>query len=330
MAKLPREPHKVFGLAGTVSAPTEFAEFGSEQAGSPLKTTDIATIQALPAWSDGWQEALFSGNKALLLEDLNSFSFEHSFQTGYILQEGVAEWHATATYYQGSLVKAADGSGDVYRSLQDNNTGNAIPGHAGNAFWAWWNPSGSGSGLNADLVDGFHANATPTPGTLLPLDGSGRFPPSVVAGAVIQNVRAVGSTYQNITQVIPADDTIPQNTEGVQILSVGITPRAASSRLVVRVVVPTQVPGGGASPFVIGAVFRDAGADAVGATYVEDNGPTIGVQLVMEFEVVAGSTSPTVFNLRVGSPNAFICGTASSRLLGGTMQYSLQVEEIAV
>lgn len=35
---------------------------------------------------------------------------------------------------------------------------------------------------NADTVDGFHANSTPTPNQLLPLDGSGLFPASVIPG----------------------------------------------------------------------------------------------------------------------------------------------------
>ncbi len=35
---------------------------------------------------------------------------------------------------------------------------------------------------NADTIDGFHANSTPTPNQLLPLDGSGLFPSSVVPG----------------------------------------------------------------------------------------------------------------------------------------------------
>jgi hypothetical protein len=41
---------------------------------------------------------------------------------------------------------------------------------------------GSGSGGAADTVDGFHASAIPTPGLLLPLDSSGQFPASVIAG----------------------------------------------------------------------------------------------------------------------------------------------------
>lgn len=36
---------------------------------------------------------------------------------------------------------------------------------------------------NADTIDGFHANSTPTPNQLLPLDGSGLFPASVLANA---------------------------------------------------------------------------------------------------------------------------------------------------
>lgn len=139
MAKIVRQRHKVFSGAGVISAPTEFAEFGSQEAGVPLKTTDIQTIQALSAWDNGWQDAIFSGNKALLLEDLNSFSYEHSYQVGYLLQNGVPEWNAGTTYFIGSIVTRV-GTAEEYASLVDNNLGNAVPVQASNGNWLWLNP----------------------------------------------------------------------------------------------------------------------------------------------------------------------------------------------
>lgn len=51
-------------------------------------------------------------------------------------------------------------------------------------------PQGSGSALNADQVDGYHADSTPTPSTLLPLDGGGKYPVSVIPNLVGNYVRS--------------------------------------------------------------------------------------------------------------------------------------------
>lgn len=147
MAKIQRILHKIFGDSGSSD---NFAKFGSLVAGSPVKTKDILTIQSLPAWDDGWQSSIYGGNKDLLLQDLNAFSFEHSRQIGYLFQAGVSEWDASTTYYKGSIVQRTSGSdatGELYMSLIDTNIGNAVPVQADNANWRWLNspqlPAGS-------------------------------------------------------------------------------------------------------------------------------------------------------------------------------------------
>lgn len=140
MAKITRQTHKIFGLSGSSD---NFAKFGSLVAGSPIKTKDIATIQSLPAWEEGFQSSIFGANKDILLEDLNSFSFEHSRQLAYLFQAGIAEWDAATEYSIGSLVQlttAGDATGNVYMSLIDVNVGNALPTGTSNANWRLINP----------------------------------------------------------------------------------------------------------------------------------------------------------------------------------------------
>jgi len=136
MAKLIRKTLKVFGGSGATS---NFAQFGSLQFGVPLKTKDIASIQALATWDDGYQNALYTGNRALLLEDLNSWSYLHSYMSAYLLQEGIAEWDAGTNYFLNSIVKLP-GTTQLFGSLQNNNLGNTPPTSASNAFWSWLNP----------------------------------------------------------------------------------------------------------------------------------------------------------------------------------------------
>lgn len=140
MARIARQVHKTFGGLGSSD---NFSIFGSEVAGTPIKTKDLATIQSLPAWDDGFQEALYPTNKAILLEDLNSAFLEPSEQIAYIFQEGIPEWQTAAVYNVDSVVKGAYGGasqGQWFKSLQDANTGNAPPAGATNAYWEWINP----------------------------------------------------------------------------------------------------------------------------------------------------------------------------------------------
>lgn len=132
MAKLPRAFQYLYGRDGDQS---HFGQFGSRAAGLPFNTKDPNSIQALSAFlTNGWLDAINAGNKAPFLEDMNGLFFLMFYQLCYQFQEGVAEWNISTTYYIGSIVKAP-GTSDLYGSLTDNNTGNALPTHANNANW---------------------------------------------------------------------------------------------------------------------------------------------------------------------------------------------------
>lgn len=149
MAKLTRKTHKVFGASGSSD---NFAKFGSEEAGTPIKTKDIATIQALPAWDEGIQEALYSGNKAILLEDLNALFYEHSYQVGTVLQDGIPAWDAGTTYYIGSVARR-DGTSELYASLTNDNINQALPSQADNAQWEYLSkPKIVDGGVSVDAI----------------------------------------------------------------------------------------------------------------------------------------------------------------------------------
>lgn len=133
MAKLTRALFKLFGGSGATS---NFGQFGSKTAGSPTNTKDIVTIQGIDAWINGWQDAVFAANKAPFLEDMNAKDYVFAYEVAYILENGIAEYDATTAYYTGSYVRKA-GTSEVYASLTDANTGNALPSKADNAFWRY-------------------------------------------------------------------------------------------------------------------------------------------------------------------------------------------------
>lgn len=118
-----RKNLKQFGRDG---ASTNFGQFGSVNAASPLKTKDIETIQALSAWLTGFQDEVVASNKAPFLEDMNSLVLVLCYQLFYLLQEGMPEWDVDTTYFASSLARRP-GTTEIWVSRVDDNTGNSIP-----------------------------------------------------------------------------------------------------------------------------------------------------------------------------------------------------------
>ena len=122
MARLQRVHQKVFA-----SNATNNGVFGSLQAGNPTTSNDVATLQSLPAFENGWEDSIEQGDKLPPLEEFQGVQYGISYQQAYMLQEGIAEWNASTPYYKGSLAKTISGTSfKLYCSLADDNTGNAV------------------------------------------------------------------------------------------------------------------------------------------------------------------------------------------------------------
>lgn len=151
---------------------------------------------------------------------------------------------------------------------------------------------------------------------------------TLLPGKFVQAVSSSYTTHSSTATTIPLDDTIPQNTEGVQLTTVSITPQSASSNLIILANVwCANSTALGASA----AIFQDSTADAIAAscTWIETVGApsTIPIHHVM----TAGSTASTTFALRAGPSTGtlYFNGIAAGRLLGGVGQCVLTVIEIA-
>jgi len=122
MARLTRVHQKVFA-----SNASNNGVFGSLQAGNPQTSNDVATLQSLSAFENGWDDAIEQGDKLPPLEEFQGVQYGISYQQAYMLQEGIAEWDANTTYYKGGLVKTISGTSfKLYCSLADNNTNKAV------------------------------------------------------------------------------------------------------------------------------------------------------------------------------------------------------------
>lgn len=130
------------------------------------------------------------------------------------------------------------------------------------------------------------------------------------------------------TTIIPLDDTIPQNTEGTEFLSVSITPSNASSTLEIDVVLNVSSLAGNAT--IIAALFQDSTASALDATFIAQTIATGGNQMSLKYSMTAGTTSSTTFKVRAGPSGATtitVNGASSARLLGGVALSSITVKE---
>jgi hypothetical protein len=139
---------------------------------------------------------------------------------------------------------------------------------------------------------------------------------------------ASGGAVATTTTTTPAfDDSIPQNTEGTEMIACAYTPKSATSKLVVDVLIPFAVS---ATANVVAALFRDSTANAIAAEVITMNSSGYRSQVRLRAIVTASSTSETTFKVRMGldSGTLTVNGSAGARLWGGVAQAGITITEI--
>ena len=169
-------------------------------------------------------------------------------------------------------------------------------------------------------------DATKLSGALPAIDGSAL---TGDVGKVVQVVNYQTNAASTGTTIIPRDDTIPQNTEGAEFMTLAITPTSSTNILIIEVLAQL-------SPSVIGtqlsaALFQDATAGALvtGSQYTPGAGQSKAVPI--GYRMVAGTTSATTFKVRCGQSSAGTItfnGSGGSRLMGGTYYSFIRITEI--
>lgn len=159
-------------------------------------------------------------------------------------------------------------------------------------------------------------------------NGAGAVPTFQAAGgALLQQVRTNTSSVFSIVTVIPYDDTIPQKTEGDEILTLAITPISATSVLMIE-----------STFFVLGseisnassAFFVDAVSDALYTSTLTYGGAGYTQVMKMEYYESSASTSARTYKLRVGPSAGTLRINADNvgvRKFGGTAIATLTVTE---
>jgi len=152
-------------------------------------------------------------------------------------------------------------------------------------------------------------------------------------GKLGQMVYGTNTTQRTITALIPFDSTIPQNTEGVEIITQAITPANASSNLIVTFVSPYTH--GQDSDEWVGGLFKDSGANAInafiGGSRMSSHRGNNTITLV--HVEAAGSTSARTYKVRMGQRTTgtlYINRDASGggNTLGNAPKVLMMIEEI--
>lgn len=137
------------------------------------------------------------------------------------------------------------------------------------------------------------------------------------------------TTYGSGATVLPYDDTIPQNTEGDQFMSVSITPKSATSLLKIDIV---TILNSNSTKTLGTALFQDSTASALASTFSSVSSNFATVQK-LTYLMTAGTTSSTTFKVRCGSEsggNCYFNGNATSRIYGGSALSSIVITEYQV
>ena len=164
----------------------------------------------------------------------------------------------------------------------------------------------------------------------LPVASGGTGATSLALGKVVQVVNVQTGAVATTTTAIPLDDTIPQNTEGGEFMTLAITPTSATSKLRIDVVGNGSCTDSAAT--MAFALFQDSTAGALAVAGVVPFANRIN-NVIYTHYMTAGTTSATTFRVRGGghySGTATFNGWGGNRKWGGVYSSSITITEISV
>jgi hypothetical protein len=180
--------------------------------------------------------------------------------------------------------------------------------------------------VEGDFAEVLGTGTTPAAWLFGPNPPSGAYTPP--NGTILQVVNTQTGAVATGTGTIPIDDTIPQNTEGDQYMSLAITPTSATSNLKIEVVWNGTNSGGSHTLTV--ALFQDTTANALAASS-QFGGAGGGLeQVTFTHYMAAGTTSATTFKVRAGAAagTTTFNGAGGARYLGGVYASSITITEL--
>lgn len=150
-----------------------------------------------------------------------------------------------------------------------------------------------------------------------------------VSYAIAQVVNTQTGAVATGTTIIPTDDSIPQNTEGDEYMTLAITPTNASSTLLIDIV--WRGASSVTSNDMVVALFQDTTAGALAAMTAANVNAYSGLNISFRHKMTAGTTSATTFKVRAGFGSAGTTtfnGSGGARTMGGVCASSITITEV--
>ncbi len=146
-------------------------------------------------------------------------------------------------------------------------------------------------------------------------------------GDIVQRAITQTGAVASGTTAIPDDDTIPQNTEGDQLMTQAITPVSAVNILVIDA--EAQLSSTGTSDLKCLALFQDTTANALKAARSNNDAANITEHMKFSHTMIAATTSSTTFKIRAGGVAGTLTfnGVSAARKLGGVLASMLCITE---
>lgn len=147
----------------------------------------------------------------------------------------------------------------------------------------------------------------------------------------VQVVNVQDGSYKSCPTAIPEDDTIPQITEGTEVMSRTITPLSATNKLKIDVVVFFTTSAGTAAAV---ALFEDADVNAIAVGAYQHYGSAGNHFGMISFThyMDAGGSDEITFSVRAGDSGGGLHfnGHTGARKYGDVLASSITITEIVV
>ena len=150
------------------------------------------------------------------------------------------------------------------------------------------------------------------------------------AGHIVQTVNTQTTSTIVGTTTVPYDDTIPQITEGFEVLTLNITPKSATNKLLINVV---TILSAGVNSLPSTNLFVGTTANALATTYTHAYGEAdYPLNHKLTHYMTSGSTSALTFRVRIGCNNSgsvTLNGREEVRKMGGALTSSITIMEVS-
>lgn len=156
------------------------------------------------------------------------------------------------------------------------------------------------------------------------------FAAGALNGRIVQVVNTQTGAVNTGSTTIPFDDTIPQNTEGDEYMTLAITPTNSSNKLRIEV---EAFATSSVGAWIATALFQDTTANALACnSNLDSNVATGGGLQRLTHYMTAGTTSSTTFKVRIGGSavgTTTFNGQSGGRKYGGVLASSITITEIS-